>query len=556
MTALRDALSESALRRALLAFLAFAITEEGVWLGILLYAYDVGGSAAVGAIAVAQLVPAMLLVPFMTVLVDRLSVRAGLAFAYAISAAATLVVGLLLLVDAPVWTVVMAAVVQSIAVTLGRPAHYAALPKLAELPSHLVAGNAVTGTIDALGVLLGPLSVAIVLSISGVAPLFVVLAALLALGAALIATAKVHPAGIAGEGPAGAAEAGVVEVEQSPAEASSDEARPAEADEPEPFLRAATLGVREVRRIPGAFRLLVIIGLAWVLQGALDVLGVAFAVEILEAGDQGASVFAAGNGLGLLIGAVVAVLLVGVARLSRVLVGGAVICGLALAAVGLTDTLAVALVLVVVSGVARSLMDVAGRTLLHRNADDRAMARVFGVQEAVLLGGLALGAAAAPLAIAAVGERAAFALAGAALTVPALFAVSSLAALDRTGVLAAARIGLLRRLALFSPLAPPDMERLALASDRCPAVEGERLIEQGAAGDCFYAIESGSYAVVRDGERVAVLTTGDFFGEIALLRDVPRTASVVCVEPGMLLVLEREPFLRAMSRARPPREPD
>lgn len=556
MTALRDALSESALRRALLAFLAFAITEEGVWLGILLYAYDVGGSAAVGAIAVAQLVPAMLLVPFMTVLVDRLSVRAGLAFAYAISAAATLVVGLLLLVDAPVWTVVMAAVVQSIAVTLGRPAHYAALPKLAELPSHLVAGNAVTGTIDALGVLLGPLSVAIVLSISGVAPLFVVLAALLALGAALIATAKVHPAGIAGEGPAGAAEAGVVEVEQSPAEASSDEARPAEADEPEPFLRAATLGVREVRRIPGAFRLLVIIGLAWVLQGALDVLGVAFAVEILEAGDQGASVFAAGNGLGLLIGAVVAVLLVGVARLSRVLVGGAVICGLALAAVGLTDTLAVALVLVVVSGVARSLMDVAGRTLLHRNADDRAMARVFGVQEAVLLGGLALGAAAAPLAIAAVGERAAFALAGAALTVPALFAVSSLAALDRTGVLAAARIGLLRRLALFSPLAPPDMERLALASDRCPAVEGERLIEQGATGDCFYAIESGSYEVVKDGERVAVLTTGDFFGEIALLRDVPRTASVVCVEPGMLLVLEREPFLRAMSRARPPREPD
>jgi hypothetical protein len=283
---------------------------------------------------------------------------------------------------------------------------------------------------------------------------------------------------------------------------------------------------------------------------------VAFAVDVLEAGDQGASVVAAGNGLGQLIGAAVAVLLVGVARLSRVLVVGAVVSGLALAAVGLTDTLALAIVLVVVSGVARSLMDIVGRTLLHRNVDDRAMARVFGVQEAVLLGGLALGAAAAPVAIAAVGERAAFALAGAALAVPALFAVSSLAALDRTGVLAAARIGLFRRLALFSPLSLPDLERLALASRRCPAVEGERLIEQGAAGDCFYAVESGSYEVVKDGERVAVLTTGDFFGEIALLRDVPRTASVACVEPGMLLVLEREPFLRAMSRARPPREPD
>lgn len=540
MTALRAALSESSLRRALLAFLVFGIMEEGVWLGILLYAYAEGGPAAAGGVAIAQLVPAMVLVPVITMVIDRLSVRAGLALAYAASAATTLAVGLLLLADAPFAVVVLAAVVQSVAVTMGRPAHYAALPRMAELPSHLVAANAVTGTVDAVGVLLGPLSVALVLSVAGVAPLFVVLAVGVGLGSVLVATARVRPLG----------------VDSSEAAMADVGAGSLDSVEPEPFLRSATRGVREVRRIPGAFRLLVVIGMVWVMQGALDVLGVAFAVDVLGAGEQGASLVAAGNGLGLLLGAVAAVVLVGIARLSRVFVAGAAIAGVALAAIGLTDTLVVALVLVVISGVARSLVDVSGRTLLHRNADEQAMARVFGVQEAVLLGGLAVGAALAPLAIALVGERAAFALAGALLAVPALLAIRSLAALDRGGVLAAGRIRLLRGLTLFAPLPANDLERLALASDRRPATTGERLIEQGAVGDCFYAVESGRYEVVKDGEPVALLGPGTFFGEIALLRDVPRTATVTCVEPGELVVLAREPFLTAMSRSRPPRGGD
>lgn len=521
-----------------MAFLAFGIMEEGVWLGILLYAHSVGGSAAVGAVAVAQLVPAMLLVPVTTMAIDRLSVRGGLTLAYASSAVSTLAVGLLLLADAPVLVVVLAAVVQSVAVTMGRPAHYAALPRLAELPSHLVAANAVTGTVEALGVLLGPLSVALVLSVAGVAPLFIVLAVLLALATVLVGTAKVPPAAVGPTGDTGG-------------DAAVDGAA---GGVPEPFLRSATQGVREVRRIPGALRLLTIIGLVWVMQGALDVLGVAFAVDVLEAGEQGASLIAAGNGLGLLAGAAAAVVLVGVARLSWVFVAGAAAGGVTLAAVGLADTLVVTVILVVVSGLARSLVDVAGRTLLHRNADEQAMARVFGVQEAVLLGGLSIGAVMAPLAIAVVGERAAFVLAGAVLAVPAVFALRSLAALDRSGVVAAGRIRLLRDLTLFAPLPANDLERLALASDRCPAAKGDRLIEQGAVGDRFYAVESGRYEVVKDGRPVALLGPGDFFGEIALLRDVPRTAAVTCVEAGDLVVLGREPFLTAMSRSRPPRD--
>ncbi len=525
MTALRAALAESALRRALVAFLAFIVVEEGLWLAVLLYAHQIGGAPAVGAVAVAQLVPATVLAPVLATWLDRVSVRTGLTMAYASAGTAALVLGLLLVAQAPVWAVVLAAVVQSALVSLGRPAHFSALPRLAELPSHLVAANAVTGTVESLGVMLGPLTVALALTFSGVAPLVVVLGALLCLGAILVGTARMPAHTV-----------------------SSDEPD----TETEPFLQAATQGVREVRRVPGALTLLVIVGLGWVLQGALDVLGVSFAVDVLDAGDQGASFIAAGNGLGLLIGATLAaVVLVGVARLSRVVVTGAVLGGLALAATGLTDTLLVALVLVVISGVARSFVDVAGRTLLHRNIDERVMARVFGVQEAVLTGGLAIGAVLAPLAIAVVGTQAAFAVTGAVLLVPALLARPMLRALDRTGVVAAQRIALLRGLNLFAPLAPPDLERLALSSERCPVSVGETLIVQGDDGDCFYAVESGRFEVVKDGAPVADLGPGQYFGEIALLRDVPRTASVTCTQSGEVIVMGREVFLAAMSRSRP-----
>jgi hypothetical protein len=375
-------------------------------------------------------------------------------------------------------------------------------------------------------VLLGPLVVTFALTSWDVAPLVVVLSVVMA-GAAW----------------------GVMRI-QAPHE------RPPAGDHaevtPEPFVQAAMQGVREVRRIPGAFALLVIVGLMWVVQGALDVLGVSFAIDVLEAGDEGAASIAVGNGAGLVVGSLAAVALVAVARLSRVVVVGAVVGGLTLAAVGATDTLALAVVLVAVSAVARLFVDVAGRTLLHRNADDRVLARVFGVQEAVLTGGMAVGAALAPLLVALVGDRAAFAVVGALFAVPALVAVPALRALDRSGVLAAERIRVLHGLDLFAPLSPPQIERLALSSGVHEAETGERLIEQGDIGDRFYAVRSGRYEVDIDGSQVALLGPGDYFGEIALLRDVPRTASVTSMDDGELLVLEREPFLLAMSQARPP----
>ena len=111
--------------------------------------------------------PATILAPVLATWLDRVAVRTGLTLAYASTGAVAVILGLLLVAQAPVWAVVVAAVVQSALVALGRPAHYSALPRLAELPSHLVAANAVTGTAESLGVMLGPLTVALALTFSG-----------------------------------------------------------------------------------------------------------------------------------------------------------------------------------------------------------------------------------------------------------------------------------------------------------------------------------------------------------------------------------------------------
>ncbi len=520
MAAIRGAWTEPLLRRSVLLFLVFILTEEAVWLGVLLYAYDVGGATTVGIVAVVQLVPAMVFAPVGATFLDRMTIRTRLLVTYGTIGAFVALTGVLLVLDAPAPAVLASAVLATVVITLGRPAHYGALPQLAELPSHLTAANSISGTLEALGVLLGPLTVVAALAVADVGSLFVLLGVVMALGTLTLVRAP--------------------------------RSRHEEAlGEPEPFVRSLVQGVREVRRVPGAFTLLLIVGLTFVLQGALDVLGVAFAFDVLDSGESGASSIAAANGMGLLLGALASVVLVGVARLSPVFAAGCVVGGVALAAVGLADTLLLTMVFVVMSGLARSFAEVAGRTLLHRNCDDAAMARVFGVREAILTAGLAIGAALAPIAISLVGERSAFVVVGAILAVPALLAIPLLRALDRTGVLALERIRLLRRLTLFAPLQPPELERLAVNSTPRTATSGDVLIRQGDDGDVFYAVESGEYEVDVDGDQVAQIGPGGFFGEIALLRNVPRTATVTCRQDGSLLVLDRDLFLTAMSASRP-----
>jgi CRP-like cAMP-binding protein len=120
-------------------------------------------------------------------------------------------------------------------------------------------------------------------------------------------------------------------------------------------------------------------------------------------------------------------------------------------------------------------------------------------------------------------------------------------ALDSTAQVPIVEIGLLRSLRLFAALPPPEIEALARSLEPVEAAVGAAIVTQGETGDRYYAIADGDLEVMVDGHRTATLSRGDGFGEIALLRDVPRTATVAALTPVRLYALAKEPFLEIVT---------
>nr|MBA2333135.1 cyclic nucleotide-binding domain-containing protein [Actinomycetota bacterium] len=106
---------------------------------------------------------------------------------------------------------------------------------------------------------------------------------------------------------------------------------------------------------------------------------------------------------------------------------------------------------------------------------------------------------------------------------------------------------LLSRHPIFAPLPSATLEHLAGRLVLETAATGETIVRLGDDGARFYLIESGTVEADA-GQGPVVLEEGDGFGEIALLRDVPRTATVTARAPVRLLALERHDFLGAVTQ--------
>jgi cAMP-binding proteins - catabolite gene activator and regulatory subunit of cAMP-dependent protein kinases len=284
-----------------------------------------------------------------------------------------------------------------------------------------------------------------------------------------------------------------------------------------------------------------------IVSGALDVLFVLLALEVFDIGESGAGLLNAALGLGMVAGGTVTFTLVGRQRLAPVLGVAALASGLALAILAAVSPVWAA-PLIVVTGIGFAACDVLGRTILQRVTPDRVLARVFGALEGLGLASLALGAVLAPFVVLALGVQGALVVVG--LLLPAGIALSwlGLRAMDQHALVPRRALELLRVVEIFAPLPPPQLEWVARHARWITIEPGEALITEGDVGDAYYVLESGSLTVTKGGELLRILTgRADAVGEIALLRDVPRTATVTASAESVMLRLSRAEFLEAVT---------
>ena len=523
--AVRAILANPALRRLEAAFLAFNVAEYGTWIAILVYANDATGSASVGIVAVAQLLPSAVFAPFAASLGDRYPRTRVLLGGYLAMGLAVLATGIAMAADASPLVVYPLAIVAASLMTVPRPLQAAVTPSFAETPEQLTAANGLNSIFEGLGVLTGPLAAAFLMAVSGPALVFVG-GGVLCLGSVLLV--RELPLGVGG------------------AAASSLEPRrdsPAAAQGP-PMLSA---GFRSVVGDRSQALVVALLGSRFAVVGALDVLIVLLAAEALGPTGATAGFLAGAVGLGGVLGAIVTLVVVGRRGLPGWIILGSALCGAGLLLVATGAHVAIVALLLAAVGLGLACLDVAGRTLLQRITRGDVLAGVFGVVEASAMLGLAVGSLAAAVLYEAVGLAGATIATAAVLPAVAVAAWLPLRRADATLHVPVAQIAALGRLPLFSLVAPPSLEAAAAALVPFTVPARAIVFREGEAGDRFYVIASGSVEVVQGGRAVRRLGPGAGFGEIALLRDVPRTATVVAVADTDLWALDREPFLRAIT---------
>jgi MFS family permease len=403
-----------------------------------------------------------------------------------------------------------------LASTLVRPAQQALLPSLARTPDELIGSNGATSTVESLGTLVGPLLAGVLVSMFDAGVVFAVGAGALLASAFLFARVKV-------EGRL-----------QSTAAGDAESAR-----------HLLLAGLRYVGRTPAPRMVVGLIGAQAFVRGCLNVLIVVTAFEVLDADAGAVGYMTAALGVGGLIGALGAFTLTG-RRLAVAFGVALVFWGLPIALMASSRFLVTALLLLAVVGAANSIEDVAAFTLLQRIVPDDLLTRVLGVVWGLAMGGVALGSIVAPAVVGLVGPRAALVAVGAILPVLALLAWRRLVEFDRSTPGPTAQLAVIGSVPMLAPLSLAAKEHLAATLEPVSVTAGDVVIRAGDRGDRFYIVADGELEIVADGlHRTA--RAGDHFGEIALLRDVPRTATVRAVTDSQLYALEREDFLAAVT---------
>jgi CRP-like cAMP-binding protein/predicted MFS family arabinose efflux permease len=514
---LEEVAPSDSIRRAQLSFGAIWASESAFVVGLAVLAFRNGGVVAVGIVTGARMAAAALLAPLLATVADRVRRERVLACVGLVRAATLGGAAVVTAVGGPTAATYGLAVVATVALSLYRPAHSALLPALCASPQQLTSANAVRGMLDSVATLGGPAAAAILLAVNGLAAVFAACA-----GASLIGSLVV--VGLSYDAP--------------------------------PRSKAAASGGHEILQgfaTIAANRELALITALGVVQtftrGCLTVFTVVVAIDLLGTGDAGVGVLTAAVGAGGMLGSILAFGLVGHGRLALWFGVGIALFGAPLALVGAIPEQATAIILLGLVGIGNALIDVGGFTLLARLADETVLARMFAGFEAILTLGVAAGGLVAPLVVELLGVRPALVAIGLLAPLAVVASWPALRRLDAEVRVRDADIETLRLVHMLGALPVATIEQLAGGLEHAEFEPGRTVFRQGERGEHFYVVESGRAEVILHGRVVRTLGTGDCFGEIALLRDQARTATVCASVDTHLRVsrLRRSAYLTAVT---------
>jgi Cyclic nucleotide-binding domain/Major Facilitator Superfamily len=514
---LRAVFGNPDLRRLGGAWLATCIGVWGGALALSVYAFDHGGAAAVGLIALLRTLPGALVAPLLAVLADRAPRNAMLVCA-ALRAAVMFGLAAVAGSGAPLGAVYALVILLALVSPAYAPALTAMIPQVARTPLELASANIVETTVDNLGFVVGSLLTGIVLAAasSGTALAGLGLAYALAIPPLLRVTAgEVQPA----------------------------------ADDDEPLDEGSELvaGFRAIAAGAHLRELVLLITVVMVVDGALDVLVVIAALGFLGAGESGAGTLTAIWGVGAVLGGIGVMVLLSRGRMLLGIVAGAVAVGVCLTSFALATWVPVAAVALFGFGTGFTLIDVAANTLLQRITPGHVLGRVAGVVETLSVIGIAAGSFGAAMLSHLVGERAAVLVTAVLIPVVVLLRRRVYAQMNAGRPVDEHVYGLLRAHPIFAPLPVATVELLAHGAERVTLAAGEVVVRQGEVGDRFYLVAEGECRVFVDGGEVRTMSPGEGFGEIALLHEAPRTATVHAIDDAVLFSVDHRSFLTAVA---------
>lgn len=517
LRALRTALAEPAIRRLTIAWFTVMAGKWALLVVTLVIAYDLGGPVAVGVLGVVRFLTPAITAPLAGLPASRWSLETVLRATNLVRTVAAAGAALVVAVDAPFAALALMVGIEAGVGAFTRPIHMALLPACGRTPEQLIASNVTSSAAEALGMFLGPALGGLLLVVAG--PAWAIGAVVLIYGLGLAAIAGLHVPVVGRHND-----------------------RPTVAS----VLREISAGLRVAASLPGPRLVMFGVATQTFVRGMLTVLVVVLSIELLGLGEAGVGSLNAAMGLGGLTGALAAISLAGRSRLGPAFCLALAGWGLPIVAMGLVLQPGVAFLAMAAIGLSNAVLDVSGYTLAQRTTPNASRVALLGLIDGVANLGPALGGIIAPLLIATIGTPSALIVTGTILPIVALVTWPAVRRLDEGGPVAARRVALIRGQPLFAPLSLATVEHLAGTLAPVRFDDGEWLIREGEAGDRYLLIDSGSVEVVQGDRSLRTLGPGSGIGEIALLRDVPRTASVIARGAVSGYTLDRASFLEAV----------